>query len=444
METPSQLVLNAKLLLVILAFLVPTLTATSIAPNHHHLATKLIHYDSVRSPFHNASATITDLATRSLERSITHLSSLRAATMDETPEDIRGAMFAGTGCFLVSMNIGERMVPQLVLMDTSSSLLWVHCFPCVGCHSSSPIFDPSQSSTYYPLPCDHDPYCRAHCDQQRNECTYSVTYTDGASSSENIATEKLTFITTEVGSTASDIRFGCGRVIQEPDPQLSGVMGLGYAETSLANQLANKFSYCIGNIHNPDYSYNRLILGDGAIIRGDSTPLEVYKTFYYLTLEGISVGDNRLPIDPHVFQRSRHGHGGVLIDSGTEWTYLVRDAYETLTGEVERIIGAKLMRAYLPNSPEQLCYYGDVNRDLVDFPVMTFHFGGKANFKLYRENLFEPIIQGGFCLSIDVANGNTPRDANVIGVVAQQYHNIAYDLSTMTLSFYTIDCRYLI
>ncbi|KAK3035654.1 hypothetical protein RJ639_033182 [Escallonia herrerae] len=142
-------------------------------------------------------ATKTDCATRSLERSIARLSFLRAATMDETPEGIRGAMLAGT---------------------------------------------------------------------------------DGASSSGNYATEKLTFITTEVGSTASNIRFGCGRVIQEPDPHLSGVMGFGYAETSLAKQLANKFSYCIGNIHNPDYSYNRLILGDGAIIRGDSTPLEVIIT----------------------------------------------------------------------------------------------------------------------------------------------------------------------
>ncbi|KAK3035652.1 hypothetical protein RJ639_033180 [Escallonia herrerae] len=445
METPSQSVLNAKLLLVILAFLVPTLVTSSIGPNRHHLVAKLIHYDSIQSPFYNASATITDRATRALERSIARLSFLRATTVVKTPEDIRGALFAGRGCFLVNIFIGERLVPQLVLMDTASHLLWVHCLPCVGCHSTSPIFDPSQSSTYYPFPCDHNSYCRAHCDEPKNECTYSIIYEDGTSSSGNVATEQLTFFTTEAGSTTvSNIVFGCGRVIQEPDPLLSGIMGLGYATTSLANQLANKFSYCIGNIHDPYYSHNRLILGNGAIIRGDSTPLEVYGNAYYLTLEGISVGDYQLPIDPRVFRRSQHGHGGVIIDSGTEWTYLVRDAYEALKGEVARMYDAELTRAYLPDRPELLCYYGDMNRDLVFFPVITFHFAGEAEFKLDRQNVVQPIIQGGFCLSIDVANDNVGQDASVIGVIAQQYHNIAYDLSTMTLSFDMIDCQDLI
>ncbi|KAK3035651.1 hypothetical protein RJ639_033179 [Escallonia herrerae] len=445
MEAPSLLVLNAKLLLVALVFLVPTLISSSIAPNRHRLITKLIHYDSIQSPFYNASATVTERATRALQRSGARLSFLRAMTMVETPEDIRGAMFGGTSGFLVSMFIGERLVPQLVLMDTASHLLWVHCFPCIGCHSINPIFDPSQSSTYNPLPCDYNPYCRAHCDEQKNECTYLVRYQDGASSSGNYATEELEFLTTEAGSTtASNIIFGCGHIIQEPNPQLSGVMGLGYAEESLANQLANKFSYCIGNIHDLYYSHNRLIVGNEAIIRGDSTPLEVYANFYYLTLEGISVGGNRLQIDPHVFQRSRQGHGGVFIDSGSEWTYLVRDAYEALKGEVARLYDAELTRAYLGDRPELLCYYGDMNRDLVFFPVITFHFAGEAEFKLERQNVFQPIIQGGFCLSMNVANGNVPRDANVIGIIAQQYHNIAYDLSTMTLSFDMVDCQDLI
>ncbi|KAK3028578.1 hypothetical protein RJ639_039269 [Escallonia herrerae] len=180
--------------------------------------------------------------------------------MVETPDDIRGLItMPGTGGFLVSMYIGELEVHQFLLIDT-----------------------------------------------------------DGTSSSGNFATEKLKFFIPNEGATfASNVLFGCGRVINEPHPEISGVMGLGYGGKSVATQIGTKFSYCIGSIRDPYYAYNRLIIGNGAKMIGTMTPLDLHNHIYYLTLERISVGRRDLPISRRVFQRTRRGNHGVIIDSGS-------------------------------------------------------------------------------------------------------------------------------
>ncbi|KAK2981657.1 hypothetical protein RJ640_027112 [Escallonia rubra] len=414
MEATSLLFHDIKLILVIMAFLVSTNITNSMATSPYRLDIKLIHRDSNLSPLYNATATIADLANQSLERSLARLSYLKAATMVEAPERIRGAMFAGTGSFLVSMLIGEPNVHQFVWMDTGSSLLWVHCIPCTGCNTNNPIFNPSLSSTYYPIPCDHDPYCAAHCDHQRNWCTYSEYYADGASTSGNYAEEKLTFrIQNEGITTAPVILFGCGRVMNEPNREISGVMGLGSVKESLASQLGTKFSYCIGNIREQIYEHNRLIIGNGAALLGASTPLDMYNDLYYVTLESISIGGIPLTIAPRVFQRTTHG-GGVIIDSGTEWTFLIRGAYVVVRNTVERIIGRALPRWIVPNHLTAVCYYGSVVRDLSTFPILRFHFRGGAVLEVPKENLFKSFGNDKFCLTVILANGNTPGDVNII------------------------------
>ncbi|KAK3030332.1 hypothetical protein RJ639_038965 [Escallonia herrerae] len=411
-----------------MAFLMSTNITNSVPTSPYHLNTKLIHQDSILSPFYNTTSTIADRANQSLERSIARLCYLKAVTMVKAPENIRGVMFAGTASFLVSMFIGEPKVHQFVWMDTGSSLMWVHCIPCIGCNTYNPIFNPSLSSTYYELPCNHDPYCAAHCDHQRNWCTYSESYADGASTSGNYATEKLTFLVENEGvTTAANIVFGCGRVMNEPNREINGVMGLGYGSESLSKQLGTKFSYCIGDIADRNYAYNRLIIGNGAALLGAWTPLDMYLNLYYVTLDSISVGGIPLAINPLVFQRTARG-GGVIIDSGTEWTFLIREAYEALTNIVERIVGGALNRWIIPDQLTMLCYYGSVNRDLRTFPIVKFHFRGQTALVIPKENLFKVMGNNRFCLTVNLANGNTPTDLSIIGVFAQQKHNIGFDL----------------
>ncbi|KAI6699059.1 hypothetical protein NL676_019178 [Syzygium grande] len=116
---------------------------------------------------------------------------------------------------------------------------------------------------------------------------------------------------------------------------------------------SSKISYCIGNINDPQYQYNELSLGNGAIMEGDSTTLETYRGLYYLDLQGISVGEKKLQIDPLVFKRGLMGQGGVIIDSGTTLTPLKEEVYVPLQNEVESLMAGKLERV---SNPEFFCY----------------------------------------------------------------------------------------
>ncbi|KAL7224828.1 hypothetical protein ACSBR1_026166 [Camellia fascicularis] len=53
--------------------------------------------------------------------------------------------------------------------------------------------------------------------------------------------------------------------------------------------------------------------GNGAKIDGYSTPIQVFLDRYYVTLEGISVGEKWLEIVPKAFIRGLSGVGGVII-----------------------------------------------------------------------------------------------------------------------------------
>ncbi|KAK2999023.1 hypothetical protein RJ639_024466 [Escallonia herrerae] len=415
-------------LLAVTAFLLTTTISTSedtTVATPHRLVTKLIYRDSILLPFYNASATISDRANQAMESSVARLAYLKASN------DIRGGVIASNRgiMFFVRMSIGEPPVPQLVAMDTASSLLRVHCFPCNHCTSDNPIFDPLKSSTY-------SPSCilsSGDCDHTQNECTYMIQYADSRNSTGNYGLEKLMF----------DVVFGCGHGSYLQMQQSSGVLGLGGKTTSLATRLGSRFSYCIGNISDPHYVHNQLSLGEAAVIQCYSMPLNVCNNFYHLILEGISVGTKRLGIDPRIFRRTQAGRGGVIIDSGSSWSYLVRGAFEPLSSEVQKLVDRNLKRLRIGDHPEWLCYKGIVTQDLVGFPGVTFHFARGANLVLDVENMFHTMGNRRFCMVVGLADGFIPRDMSLLGVYAQQYLNVGYDLSARTLSFERVDCQFL-
>ncbi|KAK3012684.1 hypothetical protein RJ639_008896 [Escallonia herrerae] len=229
METASLLV--HATFIPFLASIVCSTIGSSTATKPYGLVTKLIHYDSILSPFHNAKASTSDRAIRAVENSIARLAYLKAAS-ESSSNDIRGDVIA------------------------------------------------ANSRGYYAL-------------------------------------EKLTFVTPDEGTIeVRNVVFGCAQAIYEPFEQSSGILGLGSKKLSLAIRMDFMFFYCIGNISDPRYTHNQLILRKGAVLQGYSTPLEVHKDLYHLSLEGISVGIKRLPIPPVIFQRDQKGNGGVIIDSG--------------------------------------------------------------------------------------------------------------------------------
>ncbi|XP_055824423.1 aspartic proteinase nepenthesin-1-like [Solanum dulcamara] len=187
-----------------------------------------------------------------------------------------------TSEFLVPLKIGTPTVPQILIMDTGSLLLWVHCGPTIGGEGS-----PGR--------------------------------TEG-----NLASEVVTFDSrngTEV--TIKRLMFGCSSIYSKGADRCSGVLGLGQRAISLVSQLNyTGFSYCIGNINDRNYDSNTLVLGGEPIIIAASTPMFMLIGKYYITLEKINVGDKFLDIDPNIFKRVDY-QGGMLVDSGAPSTYLM-------------------------------------------------------------------------------------------------------------------------
>ncbi|KAI6685234.1 hypothetical protein NL676_031147 [Syzygium grande] len=178
----------------------------------------------------------------------------------------------GVHGFLANISIGTPTIQQPVLIDTASNLLWFQCLPCTTCFKQCPpLFDPSKLLTYSNTCCDSLAclLSRSKCDPNHDEyCTYEMSYVDESSTAGNLASEQATFKTSNEGTVKVPIEvLGCGHVNKNTrDVQERGVLGLSYGyynALSLVKQLGSTFFYCIGNIHEPQYRYKQLILGDG-------------------------------------------------------------------------------------------------------------------------------------------------------------------------------------
>ncbi|KAI6682585.1 hypothetical protein NL676_036466 [Syzygium grande] len=277
--------------------------------------------------------------------------------------------------------------------------------PCSACFKQSPpLFDPAKSSTYSNIRCRSIACVLSgdKCDPNNEYCIYERSYFDTTTTAGNLASDQATFETSDEGTVKVPIQvFGCGHVNKDTaEGQESGLLGLGVGDGNLPDlvkQFGSKFSYCIGNIHDPQYQYNHLILGDGAIMEGDSTTLETYRGLYYLDLQGVSVGEKKLQIDPLVFKRGLMGQGGVFIDSGTTLTFLKEEGYVPLQNEVESLMAGKLNRV---SHPEFFCYAGSVERDLTGFPVVTLQFSGGAQLGLDTNSMFFQLTADVLCMAI--------------------------------------------
>ncbi|KAB5552749.1 hypothetical protein DKX38_010060 [Salix brachista] len=258
-----------------------------------------------------------------------------------------------------------------------------------------------------------------------------------------IATEQLIFGSPDEGTNAvNNVLFGCShRNGNYEDRRFTGVFGLGSGITSVVNQMGSKFSYCISNIADPDYSYNQLVLSEGVSMEGYSTPLDLVDGHYQVILEGISVGETRLVIDPGAFKRTGKERR-VIIDSGTAPTWLADNEYRALEREIRDLLD-RFLTPFMRGS--FLCYKGKVSRDLVGFPAVTFHFAEGADLVVDTESMLYQATPNIFCMAVRQASvhGKDLKDFSVIGLMAQQYYNVAYDLNKHKLLFQRIDCELL-
>ncbi|KAE9621978.1 putative nepenthesin [Lupinus albus] len=94
------------------------------------------------------------------------------------------------GEYIMSYSIGTPTVNILSFFDTGSSIIWLQYQPCHSYKQTTPIFDPSKSTTYkiQILPCTSNTcdivegtFCSSYSDKQ--SCQYMISYGDGSRSS---------------------------------------------------------------------------------------------------------------------------------------------------------------------------------------------------------------------------------------------------------------------
>ncbi|KAI3909017.1 hypothetical protein MKX01_007867 [Papaver californicum] len=351
--------------------------------------------------------------------------------------------------------VGTPALPLLAVADTGSDIIWFQCTPCDVCFPqiTSPIFAPENSSTYENIPCATN-QCDAlssvsnaiPCDG--NACKYNISYGDGSISIGNFATETLTFESTSGANSVipvANMAFGCGHKNTGTFSSLgAGLVGLDAGPFSLVSQLGsiidNKFSYCLVNVNANRTRSSKLTFGSNPkLVNGAevvSTPI-IFKenlSFYFLTLEAISVGDVRIPFNTSATSSDEVllEEGNIIIDSGSTITSLPTDFYAAFEAEMKKAITIDSVPD--PNTSSSLCYPGDSDPSLV--PAVTAHFTD-ADIVLSPLNLFR--LKGDnkefACLAFRPTDG-----VAIYGNIVQNDFIVEYDLVNKLVSFMTTDC----
>ncbi|KAF7150658.1 hypothetical protein RHSIM_Rhsim02G0215200 [Rhododendron simsii] len=353
---------------------------------------------------------------------------------------LRTTVYAGEGEYVMNFSIGTPPKSYYGTMDTGSDLIWTQCQPCLECFSQpDPKFDPRKSSSFSNVSCsnnlchDLNSPCKAH-----DGCGYNYSYGDGSFTAGYLATETFTFEKVSV----QNIAFGCG-IFQFGPESGDGLVGLGRGPLSLVSQLGEPtFSYCLTSWNGSKHS--TLLIGSHARLNSSggggeikTTPLiqnPKQPTFYYLSLEGITIGRTRLPVNKTTFALNADGSGGLIIDSGTTITQLAESAYILVLQEFISQVKLPVVDTFNSTGLDLCFELPSDPSDRVEIPPLVFHFTD-ADLDLPRENymLFD---SGIMCLAM----GNSSDTSSTFGNIQQQNILVVYDLYKETLSFMPTEC----
>jgi hypothetical protein len=244
---------------------------------------------------------------------------------------------------------------------------------------------------------------------------------------------------------------------QAEDSRTTGLIGMNRGSLSFISQMGfPKFSYCISG----QDSSGLLLFGDAKYpwLRPLSyTPLVQISTrlpyfdrvAYSVQLVGIKVANTVLPLPKSVFVPDHTGAGQTMVDSGTQFTFLLGPVYTALRNEFLKQTRG-LLRVY--NDPNfvfqgvmDLCYRVEVNRKILPkLPVVSLMFEG-AEMSVWGERLLYRVpgmVRGGdqiYCFTF----GNSDllgMEAYVIGHHHQQNVWMEFDLEKSRVGLAEVRC----
>lgn len=240
----------------------------------------------------------------------------------------------------------------------------------------------------------------------------------------------------------------------DEDSKTTGLIGMNRGSLSFINQMGyQKFSYCISG-RDPS---GVLLFGEAKFpwlkplnytpLIQISTPLPYFdRVAYTVQLEGIRVGNKMLALPKDVFVPDHTGAGQTMVDSGTQFTFLLGPAYTVLRNEFLKQTSGILSVLDDPNFVFQgamdLCYRVAPTRPKL--PTVTLIFRG-LEMSVSDERLLYRVpgmIRGG--KNVDCFTfGNSDLlgvEAYIIGHHHQQDQWIEYDLANSRFGLAEIRC----
>eukprot|EP01018_Ginkgo_biloba_P029544 Gb_20713 [translate_table: standard] len=418
----------------------------------HSVKITLMHKNGKCSPFRRPNTTWDRLISEMIEADkhrsahLQRIASNSHSTKVYSEEDNNIPLGSGrtinTGNYIIKIDLGTPAQSLYKVIDTGSDIAWTPCTPCKGCDSkATPPFDSSMSSSYKSLDCT-SATCTDIRERQRtcagnaNACTFNLKYGDGSTVNAVMPSDQLS-----LGSDSVPVfNFGCAKSQDGIIQSAPGLIGLGKGSLSFLLQTASlydkTFSYCLPSLDSSELS-GSLVFGKEALSPSGLkfTPLltnPAIPSFYYIGLEGISVGGKLLSIPKETFAMDTSNGGGTIIDSGTVISRLVEPAYTTLRDAFRnKLSNMTLVPATSTNSLLDRCY--DISSGSIVAPAITLHFEGGLDLELAQENIF--FKQGNeVCLAFAAESADV-QNISIFGNVQQQNQRIVYDLPNSQLGF---------
>ncbi|KAG5607239.1 hypothetical protein H5410_028731 [Solanum commersonii] len=129
-----------------------------------------------------------------------------------------------------------------------------------------------------------------------------------------------------------------------------------------------------------------------------------------------------------------------IVDSGTEYTFLVEEAYNKVREEIVRLVGRKMKRGYVYGEALDMCF-DSVNSMEIGLLIgdMTLQFENGVEILINKERMLDEVEGGIHCVGIGRSE-SLGIASNIIGNFHQQNLWVEFDLRNRRVGFGKGEC----
>ncbi|XP_016555639.2 aspartic proteinase Asp1 isoform X1 [Capsicum annuum] len=354
------------------------------------------------------------------------------------------------GDYQATLNVGQPPRPYSLDIDTGSDLTWLHC----GIQGAKCL--PAPHSPYRPnnnLVKSNDPICASiqlpanQPPREPDQCDYEVVYADHCSSLGVLVRDVFPLKYTNGSAVVPPLVFGCGYDQEVPAsahaPFTDGILGLGSGKASVVSQMSsmglirNVIGHCLSG-----QGGGFLFLGDDVVPSSGIVWAPIVRApsekHYSLgpadvLLGGQATGIKSLPM---------------IFDSGSTFTYLNSEAYNTLLSLIKKNIDPKKLVDAVDEKALPVCWKGPTPFRSIDeansnFKSLTISFTSARNVQLQLtpKSYLVRTDSGNVCLGILDGTEAHLGDANLIGDISMLDKLVIYDNENQRVGWIPYNCN---